>query len=106
MDNADLGRRRLAIRIAVRAVPMPLPGAGDDLCEIGLLRAPAKFIPDTRRRGNKTWGVTGSASGLADRDRVARDSARRLDDLPHRIAFAIPQVVDQLVVIGQSIERQ
>lgn len=78
---------------------MPLPGAGDDALDVGILRGPVQQAANLAGAGDKNGRVAGTAGTLADWDGVPGDLARNLDDLAHTEAFPTAQIADQRFVI-------
>ena len=75
---------------------MPGPGAGEDVVELRVFGPPAEVGLRLRGAGDKAGGVAGAAGFDLDGDGVAGDAACGLDDLLHRKAGAVAEVVDHL----------
>src|SRR5688572_26063398 len=69
--------------VAVRVGAVPRPGAGDDLLQAGVARAPAELVANAVAGGDEHGGIPRAARSHLGRDGVPGDAAGGLQHLPH-----------------------
>jgi len=91
--------------VAVRVRLMPAPRRFNDAVQIGIAGRPAQFAADLLARCNQNRRVPGAARRHLGWNRVPRNCARSLDDLPDGEPLPIAQVVGSAPLI-QCAQRQ
>src|SRR5258706_14164747 len=71
-----------------------------------MLRIPTKFGGDLFWGGNESRGIAGPSRGLNRRDRVTGHFASGFDHFADREAVSTSNVIDQLIALFQSTQRQ
>ena len=79
-----------------------VPGVADDAGQVGVLRRPAQVGADPVAGGDQLRRVAGAALADHDRHRVPGHLADGVDDLLHREAGAVAQVVDPVLARGRA----
>src|SRR6266404_788223 len=92
--------------VAIRMRAAPLPSAAHYGFQRLELRLPLQLALDAVGCRDQHRGIAWPPLHFASGNRMTRHAANGLDDLAHTESAAVTKVVDQLVALAQSIQRQ
>src|SRR4051812_22429849 len=92
------GPGSISILVAFRMLDVPLPGAGDDVADLGVGCLPAQLGLCAVRAGHQAGGIALAAGHDLDRNLLARRLAAGLDDLQDRIPLPCAEIVGAALV--------
>src|SRR2546426_4596172 len=95
-----------ALLIAIRMIPMPVPGAQHDAFQIGVARLPTEFTLNLGRTRNEDGRIAQTTRTFSRGNGMASHLAGNFDDVADTEAAPVSQVIDKLAAARERIQGQ